>query len=170
MRIVNNIEIHEDYLVVSVNPRIFQLDVVYAAAAFFMKDCYVQIRGDVEEEIVVELRPKTMQSMELVGRDFGNRLVVGLLAKFESAKGNQLMEEVIKKAVQKRQDALYVGKSWPEKPFEPVQVPKPAETQPPNESQPQQVVQESQKAEKEPSYLDDPYGIAKPWEETHGNQ
>lgn len=75
-----NLEIHEKegYVWVSINPRIYRLEVVYSAAYMFLETCYVLIDGDPQEEIIVELRPKNETNpadLRTFGREFNNELV-----------------------------------------------------------------------------------------------
>lgn len=73
-----NLEINkkEGYVTVSVNPKIYPLDVVLSAAYMFTEKYYVLIDGDPNEELVVELRFKNKtENLEHLGRDFNNELV-----------------------------------------------------------------------------------------------
>lgn len=72
-----NLEIQEKegYVWISVNPKIYHLDVVYSAAYMFIETCYVMIDGDPQEEIIVELRPKEKTDLRKIGREFNNELV-----------------------------------------------------------------------------------------------
>ncbi len=75
-----NIEIREKegYIWVSVNPKIYRLDVVYSAAYMFLENCYVLIDGDPEEEVIVELRPKNeteITELKKIGMEFNNELI-----------------------------------------------------------------------------------------------
>lgn len=75
-----NLEIREKegYVWVSVNPRIYHLDVIYSAAYMFLETCYVMIDGDPMEEVIVELRPKNKTEptdLRTLGREFNNELI-----------------------------------------------------------------------------------------------
>ena len=70
--VINNLEIHEDSMLVSINPKVYPIEVVYKAAAPFIRRCFVSIRGDPEEEIIVEFKPKEAENLELAGRYFNN--------------------------------------------------------------------------------------------------
>ncbi len=122
--IVNNLEIQQESILVSLNPRVYPLDVVYKACEPFMKQSFIMIRGDPEEEIIVEFRPKMQLDLELLGRSFDNLLIVLLTHKVESEGGLELKKQIVSRALKKQEPELEEG------------------------------------------YLDDPYGINKPWEET----
>lgn len=73
-----NMEINEKegYVLVSVNPKIYPLDVVLSSAYMFTEKYYVLVDGDPREEIIVELRPKNKkENLEQIGRDFNNELI-----------------------------------------------------------------------------------------------
>ena len=59
-----NMEINkkEGYVMLSVNPKIYPLDVVLSSAYIFTENNYLLVDGDPEEELVVELRPKDKKS------------------------------------------------------------------------------------------------------------
>mgnify|MGYP000240137556 CR=1 FL=1 len=75
---ISNLEIDrkEGVVRVSVNPKIYSMDVIYGAAHAFTRDSYVLLDGDEEIEIVVELKPMDeKQGLEELGRKFCNRLL-----------------------------------------------------------------------------------------------
>jgi His-Xaa-Ser system protein HxsD len=73
-----NLEINrkEGYVAVSINPKIYPLDVVLSSAYMFTTDHYVLLDGDPAVELIVQLRPKaTGVDLEKFGRDFSNELI-----------------------------------------------------------------------------------------------
>lgn len=61
---------------ISVNPKLYSLDVVYSAAYIFTEKCYVLLDGDPLQEIIVELKPKFPNvNLEELGREFNNELI-----------------------------------------------------------------------------------------------
>jgi hypothetical protein len=80
-KVVNNLELRPDEgcVVVSVNPRIYSLAVVYSAARLFLDQAFVTIDGNPSEEIIVELRSKSSKGLEDIGRDFDNELITQLV-------------------------------------------------------------------------------------------
>ncbi|MEM4266546.1 MAG: hypothetical protein QW404_00625 [Candidatus Nanoarchaeia archaeon] len=96
-----NLEIFEKegYLWVSVNPKIYSLDVVYSAAYMFIDDCYVLIEGDPEEEIIVELRPKVRKDLKLLGNEFNNELVKYATYEAKCAKNAKLREFILRRVL-----------------------------------------------------------------------
>lgn len=74
---IDNIEVHEDknFVVVSVNPKIYPLKVVFAAAYAMLDKAYPIIDGDPQEEIIVELKPKTKTDLLKLGQEFNSELL-----------------------------------------------------------------------------------------------
>jgi His-Xaa-Ser system protein HxsD len=131
VRVVGNLEMRPGVVAVSVNPKIYSIDIVYSASYVFLDRAYVVIDGDPESEIIVELRPKdTKTDIEELGRDFNNELINYAVHRFQNEQNQGVKEAIVKRAL----------------------------------------ATNSEEAEQEMSYIDDPLGIAKPWEETHNEQ
>ena len=138
VRVIDNLEIHEDHVIVSVNPKIYSLDVVYSAGYVLMDRAYVVIDGDPEEEIIVELRPKKRDDLEILGRDFNNELINYAVYKSQSEANREVKETIVKRAL-----LTNVG---------------------------EEEAEEKEEDFEDESYLDDPEGIAIPWEEKYGKK
>src|SRR3989338_6541593 len=70
------IEIHPGFGILTINPKLFPLPVVYAASAKFLEKVYLLIDGDPSEEIVIEMRPRQPKAdLVAVGRELSNQLV-----------------------------------------------------------------------------------------------
>lgn len=95
---LQNMELHKDegYVVVSVNPKIYPLDVVYSAAYALIDKAYVLIDGDPAEEILVELRQKEDKKIEVLhlGRELNTELLNYAVYKSQ-AKLNQGVRETL---------------------------------------------------------------------------
>lgn len=101
-RTLANLEIRDDegLLVVSVNPKIYPLNIIYSAAYVFIDKAFVIIDGDPMEEIVVEIRPKDKtQDLEQMGRDFNNELLSYAVYEVQSLKNAPLREAIVKRAM-----------------------------------------------------------------------
>ncbi len=98
---IDNIEINGDggYLIVSVNPRIYSLDVVYYAAYVLMDRAYVILGGDPETGILVELRPRDNADLETLGREFNNELLNYAVYLKQSAKNQGLREAILQRVL-----------------------------------------------------------------------
>lgn len=136
VRVIDNLEIHADHVTVSVNPKIYSLDVVYSASYVLMDKAYIVINGDPEEEIVVEIRPKKGEVSEKLGRDFNNELINYAVYRSQAEVNKGVKEAIVARALMTNAGEI------PE-------------------------VKAEAKIE-EQSYIDDPEGIAIPWEEKYG--
>jgi len=97
---IDNIEVNASgkYALVSVNPKIYPLEVVYSAAYTFIDRAYVIIDGDVSEEILVELRPKSGADLELLGREFNNELVNYAASAVQSLRNQEVRDAIVRRA------------------------------------------------------------------------
>jgi len=130
-----NIQLHKDYVTISINPKIYPLEVVHAAAYAVIDKAYVVLDGDPAEEIFVELRPKNKKDMKDLEYKFSNELL-NYAVYYNQARLNKGVREAIVKRV-------FLTN---------MQSPEPSNF-------------EESKAEQRKSHerIDDPLGIAKPW-------
>jgi His-Xaa-Ser system protein HxsD len=98
---IDNMEINagENYLLVSVNPKIYNLDIVYYATYVLMERAYVLIGGDPGKEIIVELRPKDDIELETLGREFNNELLNYAVYMKQSARNQGLREAILRRVL-----------------------------------------------------------------------
>lgn len=75
--LIGNFEINsnENKVIVFVNPKIFPVSAVNKAASFFGESAWVSVEGDPKEELVIEIKPKVNKDLELLGREFNNKLL-----------------------------------------------------------------------------------------------
>ncbi|MBI2558988.1 hypothetical protein HYW20_06725 [Candidatus Woesearchaeota archaeon] len=73
---MDNFEVREGSLVISVNPKIYPLDVIFSAAYLFTDKNYIVLDGNPEEEVLVEIKPKEKtDAMERIADEFNNELI-----------------------------------------------------------------------------------------------
>jgi len=111
-----NLEINkkDGYVMVSVNPKIYPLDIVLSAGYVFTERCYVLVDGDPEEELIVELRPKKKESIENLGRDFNNELINYANYAVRALKNERMREMIVQRALQTNSEEPKPG---PDKPW-----------------------------------------------------
>lgn len=146
----SNYEIHskEGYVAVSINPKIYPIDVVMSAAYVFTNDYYVLVDGDPEEEIIVEIRPKKEQKLDDIPKNFNNELINYATYAIQSIKNQHLRQSIL--------DRVLMTQSCYDE--------SPQETSPKIDSE-----AKPWEDEDEP-WFDDPEGIAVPWEEKYGDK
>jgi His-Xaa-Ser system protein HxsD len=73
---MDNFEIKDGSVIVSVNPKIYPLDVIFSAAYIFTDKNYIILDGNPEEEILVEIKPKEKNSdIGKIAMEFNNELI-----------------------------------------------------------------------------------------------
>jgi len=129
---VSNLEIDKESnsCIISVNPKMYSLDVIYSAAYVFLDKAYVLVDGDPNEEVIVELKPKEEYDLEKLGREFNNELINYANYKDFSIKNKNIREIIIQRALLTNDSSL---------------------------------VEESKR-------IEDPLGIAIPWQEKYGKK
>lgn len=103
VKVINNIEINrkENYVKVSVNPKIYPLNIVYSAAYVFLDKAFVNIEGNPEEEIIVTLIPKQPKTnLEALGRNFNNELINYAVFSIRYGLTKQIREKIVEKLVE----------------------------------------------------------------------
>ncbi len=130
---ISNMEINkeEGYALISINPKIYPLDVVYSAVYILLDKAYLVIDGNPEEEIIVEIRSKEKNGdVEEIGHELNNELVNYAVYKTQSEKNKIIRQTIIQRAL----------------------------------------LTNNFEAEDNVDYLEDPEGIAIPWEEKYGEK
>jgi His-Xaa-Ser system protein HxsD len=143
---IKSIEIdsNENLLKVLINPNIYPLDVIYAASYVFIDNVYVIIEGDLKKEIRVILKPKEKYDLEKLGMEFNNELLNYAVYKEKSTKNKGIREAIMQRALVTNDPTLIEGN-------------------------------EDDKLDKDldediEEFLDDPEGIAIPWEDKYGKE
>jgi len=102
MKNINCLKINkkENLVLVSVNPKIYPLDVIYSASYVFLDKCYILLDGKPEKEVLVELRPKNQkQDLEKLSREFCNELLNYATYKARAGKTKKIRETILKKVL-----------------------------------------------------------------------
>ena len=147
IKIIGNLELNseENMVIVTVNPKMYDRKIVYAAAYTFLDKVFVVLEGDPEDEILVELRPKEKVDLEELGRDFNNELI-NYAVYYSQLDKNQFIRDTI---IQKATSNMGVSNEY--------------DTCDPNTLEDDSV--SNTDYEVEGNFEDDPLGIAKPWDE-----
>ena len=142
-----NLEINEKegYALVKVNPKIYSLDVIYSAAYVFLDRAYLFLDGDPEKEVKIELRLKSLKSikeeLEKLAREFFNELLNYSFYKKQAEKNQNIREILLQTSL--------IGNIC----------------NPSNN-----LVEDKVLSSDIEEYLEDPEGIAIPWEEKYGKE
>ena len=138
--VLNNIRINkaENSVLVTVNPKIYPLEIVYSAAYVFIDRAYVLIDGDPEKEILVDLKLKETGNLEELGREFNNELVNYAVYAVQSARTQGVRDALVHKVFETNCEDTKLKKA-------------------------DECASKAESAVENESYEDDPSGIAKPW-------
>lgn len=166
---VYNVDVDEQegVAIVTVNPKIYWMDSVYAAAYAITDRAYVYVTGDPEREVFVVLRPKyekaTKKNLEEIGLEFDNYLISFQAYYSQAQYVSALREQMIQQAT---------GTSPPIEDVE-------DENKPDEEEMDEAMRRVGEGAQYNPDIARqfiindpelDPEGIAIPWEEKYGGQ
>ncbi len=103
VQIVNNLEIHpdKDWVVVSVNLKVYPLEVVYKAADTFTSKAWIIMNGDADKEVLVKLIPKQgrKENLEAIGREFDNELICSMVDMNIFIKNQSMRERFLQKVL-----------------------------------------------------------------------
>ena len=116
IKMIDNIEIHKNKIVVSVNPIFYNLDVVYSSLYNFLDGCYCKVNGDPVEEILVELKPKKKTDLERLGREFNNELINYSAVEIRGIKTKDMRLEIVKRALTSHQPVEEKSENWEKDP------------------------------------------------------
>ncbi len=160
-----NLEINkkEGFVMVSVNPKIYPLDVVLSSSYMFTDKNYVLVDGDPEEELIVELRPKDKNAdIEKLGRDFNNELINYANYAVRAIQNQGMREAIIHRVLMTNS----AGRPDYRQPVEEY----PAADEELLEVDAKPWIKSDEKSEADSPWFDDPEGIAVPWEEKYGDK
>ena len=95
---LRNVQHYKNYVLVSINPKIYPLEVVHSAAYAMMDKAYVIIDGNPEEEIFVELRPKSKKDMKDIEFKFASELLNYAVYHTQSRMNKEVRDAIIQRA------------------------------------------------------------------------
>lgn len=97
---LKNIELHEGFVLISVNPKLYPLSVIYAAAYAMLDRVHVIIDGDPETEILVELRAKSKdEDLKEIAYCFNDELINYSIYTIQAARNKKLRETIVENAL-----------------------------------------------------------------------
>ena len=135
-------KIEQNSVVLNINPKIYPLEVVYSASYVFLDKAYIMLDGDPKKEVIVRMRPKGKEDLEKLGGEFMNELINYGDYKNRAEQTKKIREMLLERSL--------------------------------ITNDPSSVTQKKDEFDKvmdeleDDDYLDDPEGIAIPWEEKYG--
>jgi His-Xaa-Ser system protein HxsD len=140
---MGNIKIEKDSVVLTINPKIYPLSTIYSAAYVFLDRAYVLLDGEPEKSVIVRLKPKQKEDFEKLGMEFFNELVNYADYQKRAEQTKAIRGIILQRALLTNDPSLI---------------------------EPAQDKEIENLAEELEDELDDPEGIAVPWEEKYGKK
>ena len=138
---MEKLEIKDNSAIISVNPKIYPLAVIYSASYVFLDRAYILLDGSPEKEILVKLKPKEGNDPEKLADEFFNELINYADYSVRAEQTKKIRETILQRAlITNDPSILDSGEEF------------------------EDILDESEEDE---GYLDDPEGIAIPWEEKY---
>jgi len=136
----------ENCVFISINPKIYPLDVIYTVSYVFLEKAYLILDGEPDKEIIVKLIAKIKvdkEQLRQLGNDFFNELINYGFYKNQSEKNNVIRQILLQKALfgDAGEDEEELGDDLDETDLE-----------------------------EDSDEIEDPEQIAVPWEEKYGNK
>ena len=141
---MEKLEIRDGSAIISVNPMIYPLTIIYSAAYVFLDRAYILLDGNPKKEIVVKLKPKGGDDPEKLANEFFNELINYADYSRRAGQTKKIRETILQRALITNDPSIIDA----DEEFE-------------------DILDESEEDE---DYLDDPEGIAIPWEEKYGSE
>lgn len=145
-----------DTAVLTIHKSLYPKDVLFGTAFVFLDRCYVHLDMADEDHVRVSLRVKpgvSGQTAADMAGEFGNEMVAQAVRLRLAKTTEPVRTEIVKRAI---------GQSLP--------APQPARTPPPPPDLPPEVAKILAEEDDNLDFLDDPLGIAVPWEEKYGKK
>ena len=98
--ILDNIETHKNFIIISINPKLYPLSVIYSAAYALLDKAHAIVDGDPTTEILVELRPKEEdQDLKELGYLFNDELINYAVYTIQADRNKELRELIMNNAL-----------------------------------------------------------------------
>ena len=142
-----NMKVGDDSVILNINAKLYALETVYSAAYVFLERAYVLLDGDAEKEIQVILKPKLKlkenEDLEKLGGEFFNELINYSDYKARAKETKNIREMLLQRAMITNDPSIL--QDYDDNEFKEI-------------------------LEELDDELDDPEGIAIPWEEKYGDK
>ncbi|MCD6226345.1 MAG: His-Xaa-Ser system protein HxsD [Candidatus Aenigmarchaeota archaeon] len=104
MKVPKVIEVQpkENQIIISINPKIYPLEVIYSAAYMFLDKAYIIIDGNPETEIIVTMKAKkgmNRSELEKIGLNFHNELINYSVYVVQAARNNDIRKAIVERAL-----------------------------------------------------------------------
>lgn len=136
------------HVTITINPRLYPLDVIYSAAYVFLDNFYIIMDGDPETGVVVKIFPKDSSDTKDIEKRFNNELVNYAFYKRQVERNADIRKAIIQRALVTSELSGEHDNITPEG----------------------QGNETGELEGPDADYIEDPEGIAIPWEEKFGKK
>lgn len=91
--------VENNQVVLSINPKVYDLEVVYSASYVFLDKSYVLLDGDPNKEIIVKLKLKEKGDLNKLGYEFFNELLNYSDYKKRSEQTKEIREMILQRSL-----------------------------------------------------------------------
>lgn len=84
---------------VTVNPKIYSLDVIYSASYVFLDRAYIKLEGDPDKEVEVIIKTNEEKDLEKIKKDFENELLNYAFYKSQVEKTKEIRNIILQRAL-----------------------------------------------------------------------
>lgn len=153
---MKNIKIEDGTATISINPTLYPLEVIYSASYIFLDKAYILLDGDSKKEIIIRLKPKKEakdnHELEKLGGEFLNELINYADYRERAKETKNIREALLQRALFTNDPELIQNNTIASE----------------DDAEFEKLLKEIE--EKGDDALDDPQGIAIPWEEKYGKK
>ncbi len=148
---MKGMRIEDGVVVLSVNPWLYPIEVVYSAAYVFLDKAYIRLEGDPKSEIIVRIKPKKDTDLDKMGGEFLNELINYADYRERAKETKAIREALLQRALITNDPGIISSQASAE-----------------DDAEFEKLLKELE--DEDEDYLDDPEGIAIPWEEKYGKK
>lgn len=108
-------------VIVSVNPKIFPLEVIYSAAYVFLDKVYIMMDGDPQANISVQLKAKnSSEDLQSLALEFNNELVSYAVYVVQAARTSEIRKTIVQRALATIEESAELDEIDESEAFEPI--------------------------------------------------
>ena len=95
-----NPAIKEGSVLLTINPQIYPLDVIFTVCYIFLEDNYIMLDGDKTKEVIVQIRPKEKgKDLKNIAGEFSNQLVNYVVYKNQLEQNKEIKQAIMQRVL-----------------------------------------------------------------------
>lgn len=85
--------------IIEINPKIYDLETIYAASYVFLDKAYIQLDGDPKSKIIVTITAKKVEEQDTITQEFQNELINYGDYKNRASQTKQIREMILQRSL-----------------------------------------------------------------------